>query len=29
VPTYEADDIIYTLAKKYSIDKTMMIDIYS
>lgn len=29
VPTYEADDIIYTLAKKYSADKAMMIDIYS
>lgn len=29
VPTYEADDIIYTLAKKYSADKSMMIDIYS
>jgi len=29
VPTYEADDIIYTLAKKYSVDKSMMIDIYS
>jgi 5'-3' exonuclease len=29
VPTYEADDIIYTLATKYSQDKTLMIDIYS
>ena len=29
VPTYEADDIIYTLAMKYKADKTMMIDIYS
>jgi len=29
VPTYEADDIIYTLAKKYGADKHMMIDIYS
>ncbi len=29
VPTYEADDIIYTLAKKYGADKNMMIDIYS
>ena len=29
VPTYEADDIIYTLAMKYKEDKTLMIDIYS
>lgn len=29
VPTYEADDIIYTLAMKYKADKAMMIDIYS
>jgi 5'-3' exonuclease len=29
VPTYEADDIIYTLAKKYSADKNIIIDIYS
>jgi len=29
VPTYEADDIIYTLAMKYKTDTTMMIDIYS
>ena len=29
VPTYEADDIIYTLAMKYKEDKSMMIDIYS
>ncbi len=29
VPTYEADDIIYTLAKKYSEDKNLHIDIYS
>lgn len=29
VPTYEADDIIYTLAMKYKADTTMMIDIYS
>ena len=29
VPTYEADDIIYTLAIKYKVDKTMKIDIYS
>lgn len=29
VPTYEADDIIYTLAKKYGQDKDVKIDIYS
>lgn len=29
VPTYEADDIIYTLANKYKTDKNMKIDIYS
>ena len=29
VPTYEADDIIYTLAMKYKADKDLMIDIYS
>lgn len=29
VPTYEADDIIYTLAMKYKADKNMKIDIYS
>lgn len=29
IPTYEADDIIYTLAMKYKIDKDMQIDIYS
>jgi len=29
VPTYEADDIIYTLAMKYKSDKNTMIDIYS
>jgi len=29
VPTYEADDIIYTLAMKYKDDKNVMIDIYS
>ena len=29
VPTYEADDIIYTLAMKYKSDSQMMIDIYS
>lgn len=29
VPTYEADDIIYTLAKKYGQDKDVQIDIYS
>jgi len=29
VPTYEADDIIYTLAKKYSEYKNLQIDIYS
>ena len=29
MPWYEADDIIYTLAKKYSEDKTIRIDIYS
>ena len=29
VPTYEADDIIYTLAKKYGADKNISIDIYS
>ncbi len=29
VPTYEADDIIYTLAMKYKADKHMKIDIYS
>jgi len=29
VPTYEADDIIYTLAMKYKTDTHMMIDIYS
>jgi DNA polymerase I len=29
VPTYEADDIIYTLAKKYSEDRQLHIDIYS
>jgi len=29
VPTYEADDIIYTLASKYKADNHMTIDIYS
>lgn len=29
VPTYEADDIIYTLAKKYGEHKDVQIDIYS
>ena len=29
VPTYEADDIIYTLAMKYKADRAMKIDIYS
>lgn len=29
VPTYEADDIIYTLAKKYGQDTDVQIDIYS
>jgi len=29
VPTYEADDIIYTLAKKYGQDTDIQIDIYS
>jgi len=29
MPWYEADDIIYTLAKKYSEDKNLQIDIYS
>lgn len=29
MPWYEADDIIYTLAKKYSEDKILHIDIYS
>jgi DNA polymerase I len=29
IPTYEADDIIYTLAKKYGTHTDIVIDIYS